>query len=197
VHKGFFRTVSPASHPHPKARLSSLGALVPFTSRAGGESWTLFFHDAPPPPQGINRSERRCAISTSIAAGSCQQRSDTRARHQCFPIQGSARASCAHAGQKTRTERSSLRAAFRRTLDAACPLAVRPRLRLDSRRRHLNPRGGRRALAGREKSPHTLSLRGKSRSKVSNGVAAFAARGSSLDWQKSPQFARCLSDADR
>src|SRR5262249_35108896 len=90
-----------------------------------------------------------------------------------------------------------------------CSLAVRPRLRLDmpkpplnragakSRRRHLNRRGGRRALAGREEPPHTLSLRGKSRSKVSNGVAAFAARGSSLDWQKSPQFARCLSDADR
>jgi hypothetical protein len=43
---------------------------------------------------------------------------------------------------------------------------------------------------------HTLFPR-KGQCKLSNDVAAFAARGSPLDWQKSWQFAHHLNDADR
>jgi hypothetical protein len=95
---------------------------------------------------------------------------------------------------------SPLGPAFDLTLNEACVLAVRPRLRFDmqhssqSCRRNIappppKPRGGTRAWRGRGVGLVRLAVRGhthalfalKVQRKVSNGVAGLTAAGSSLD----------------
>ena len=99
---------------------------------------------------------------------------------------------------------SPLRAAFGRTLDEACALAVRPRLRLDmpkllsivpAQHRAATTQTPRRPTGrwrGRGAKPSgSLSVTttdalfaGKVQCQVSNGVAGWAAAGSSLNRQK-------------